>query len=163
MPSIKNSIWAILADINPNRYEVDERSHFLTKNRKINPFVVKSLLESNCKRFRQSAIRENFNLKPKSQLKKTLSTNGGNYTHHYIEVKENLLAVSFFYVWTIFEHQVIDMYASQKIPRFSQSSQARTRFQARSGPPTSICINKLHWNLSKHNYYSIRSRTSKES
>ena len=42
------------------------------KNPKINPFLVKSLLESNCKRFRQSAIRENFNLKPKTQLKKKL-------------------------------------------------------------------------------------------
>ena len=141
MSSNKNNNWANLAVFNPYRYEIDERSFLLTKNPKVNPFVVKSLLESNCKRFRQSAIRENFNLKPKSQLKKTLSTNGGNYTHHYIEVKENLLAVSFFYVWTIFEHQVIDMYASQKVPRFSQSSQARTRFQALSGPPTSMCIN----------------------
>ena len=42
------------------------------KNPKINPFVVKSLLESNWKRFRQSAIRENFNLKPKTQLKKLI-------------------------------------------------------------------------------------------
>ena len=56
---------------------------FLNKNPKINPFVVKSLLESNCKRFRQTAIRENFDLKPKTQLKKTFSTNGGNYTHQY--------------------------------------------------------------------------------
>ena len=32
---------------------------FQQKNPKINPFVVKSLLESNCIRFRQSAIREN--------------------------------------------------------------------------------------------------------
>ena len=57
---------------------------------KINPFVAKSLLESNCKCFRQSAIRENFNLKPETQLKKTHSNNGGNYTHQYNEVKENL-------------------------------------------------------------------------
>ena len=43
---------------------------FQPKNPKINPFVVKSLLESNCKRFGQSAIRENFNLKPETQPKK---------------------------------------------------------------------------------------------
>ena len=56
----------------------------------MNPFVAKSFLESNCKRFRQSAIRENFNLKPETQLKKTHSDNGGNYTHQYNEIKEQL-------------------------------------------------------------------------
>ena len=47
-----------------------KEANFQQKNPKINPFVVKSLLESNCKRFRKSAIRENFNLKPETQLKK---------------------------------------------------------------------------------------------
>ena len=56
----------------------------------INPFVVKSFLETNCKHYRKSAIRENFNLKPETQLKKTHSNNGGNYTHQYNEVKEKL-------------------------------------------------------------------------
>ena len=69
--SKKNNNWAILADFSPYRYEVDERSHSPTKHPKINPFVVKSLLESNCKRFRQSAIGEYFNLKRETQLKKT--------------------------------------------------------------------------------------------
>ena len=41
-------------------------------NPTINPLVVKSLLESNCKRFRKSAKRENFNLKPETQLKKLI-------------------------------------------------------------------------------------------
>ena len=40
---------------------------FERKNPKIDPFVTKSLLESNCKRFHQSAIRENFNLKHETQ------------------------------------------------------------------------------------------------
>ena len=39
---------------------------FQQKNTEINPFVVKSLMESNCKRFGESAIRENFNLKPQT-------------------------------------------------------------------------------------------------
>ena len=47
-------------------------------------------MESNCKRFRKSAIRENFNLKPETQLKKTHSKNGGNYTQQYNEVKDKL-------------------------------------------------------------------------
>ena len=59
-------------------------------NPTINPLVVKSLLESNCKRFRKSAKRENFNLKPETQLKKTQSNNGGNCTHQYNEVTEKL-------------------------------------------------------------------------
>ena len=37
--------------------------------------MVKSLLESNGKPFRQIAIRENFNLKPETQHKKTLYKN----------------------------------------------------------------------------------------
>ena len=80
--------------------------------------MLKSLLESNCKRFRQSAIRENFNLKSETQLNETHSNNGGNHTHQYDEVKEKLYQVSFIYVWTIFEHQVNDMYASQKVQGF---------------------------------------------
>ena len=63
---------------------------FQQKNPKINPFVAKSLLESNCKRFRQSAIREKFNLKPETQLQKTHSNNEDNYTNQYNEVKEQL-------------------------------------------------------------------------
>ena len=90
MSSKKNNIWAILADFNPYRYEVNEKIHFSTENHKINPFVVKSLLESNCKRFRKSVIRVNFNLKPEIQLEKTHSNDGGNYTRQYNEVKEKL-------------------------------------------------------------------------
>ena len=90
MSSKKNNNWGILSDFTPYRYEVDEKSHFLTKNPKINPLVVKSLLESNCKRFLQSATRENFILKHETQLKKPNSNNGGNNTHQYKEVKEKL-------------------------------------------------------------------------
>ena len=80
--------------------------------------MLKSLLESNCKRFRQSAIRENFNLKSETQLNETHSNNGGNYTHQYDEVKEKQYQVSFISIWTLFEHQVNDMYASQKVQGF---------------------------------------------
>ena len=52
--------------------------------------MIKSVLESDCKRFRKSAIREYFNLRPKTQMKKTHSNNRGNYTHQYNEVKEKL-------------------------------------------------------------------------
>ena len=72
MSSKKNNKLAIHADFSPYRYEVNERSNFSTKITKINPFVAKSLLESNCKRFRQNAIRENFNLKHETHLKKLI-------------------------------------------------------------------------------------------
>ena len=52
--------------------------------------MVKSLLESNGKRFRQSAIRENFNLKPETQNRKTHFKNRSNNTHQNSEVKEKL-------------------------------------------------------------------------
>ena len=50
-----------------------------------------------------------------------------------------------------------------KSSSFFYSSQARNTFQARAGPPTSRCINRLHWYHSKHNNYSIGSRISKDS
>ena len=45
-----------------------KKSQITTKNSKINPFVVKSLLESNCKRFHKSSVREHFSLKPETEL-----------------------------------------------------------------------------------------------
>ena len=43
--------------------------------------MVKSLLEANGKRSRQSAIRENFNLKPETKHKKTNFQNRSKNTH----------------------------------------------------------------------------------
>ena len=45
---------------------------FSNKNPKINPFVVKSLLESNFKSLCESAVRENFNLNPHTAEKKLI-------------------------------------------------------------------------------------------
>ena len=49
---------------------------------------------------------------------KNHSLNGINQTYQKKEVKEKLLPVSFFYVWAIFEHQVKDTKASQKVQDF---------------------------------------------
>ena len=81
MSSKKINNLAFLANFSPYRHKVNERSHFPTKNFKINPFVVKSFLESNCNRSGKSAIPENFNQKLETQLKKTHSNNGGNSTY----------------------------------------------------------------------------------
>ena len=62
------------------------------KKTKINPFVIKSNFESRCKRFRKSAIRENFILKPEIHMKETLSNNRGNYIRQYKQVKKEAVA-----------------------------------------------------------------------
>ena len=73
MSSKKKQVSAILADFSPYRYEVNEKKpYFKIKNPKINQFVIKSVLESNCKRFRNNAIREYFTLKPETQMQKKL-------------------------------------------------------------------------------------------
>ena len=73
MLSKKNIKLAIHADFSPYSDEINERSHFPLKNPKINPLMVKSLLESIFKRFRKSAIQENFNLKRDPQMRKSHS------------------------------------------------------------------------------------------
>ena len=45
------------------------------KNSKNNPVVVESVLNSKCKSFRDTAIRQNFKLKPETQTRKTHSNN----------------------------------------------------------------------------------------
>ena len=62
---------------------------YSARNSKINPFVVKSLLESNCKRFRNSAIRDNFNLKPETETKKFITTNDATFLTNTVEMKGN--------------------------------------------------------------------------
>ena len=72
MSSKRNKISAILANFNPSRYEVDERRLIPTKNSKTKVFLIKSVSKSNCKRFRNTTIRENFKPKPDAQMKKLI-------------------------------------------------------------------------------------------
>ena len=55
-----------------------------------NPVVVKSHLDSNSKRFRETVWRENFKLKPETHMKRSQSNNRGNYREEYNGVKEKL-------------------------------------------------------------------------
>ena len=55
-----------------------------------NPVVVKSHLDSNSKRFRDTVIREIFKLKPETQIQKTQPINRVNYIQQYNEVIEKL-------------------------------------------------------------------------
>ena len=63
------------ADFSPCSNGDNETRHFLEKKPKINPFVIKSLLESNRKRFRKSVIRKNIKLKHGPQIEKLITTN----------------------------------------------------------------------------------------
>ena len=67
-----------------------KRGIFQQKTLKKNAVVIKSTLDSNCNRSRDTAIRENFNVKPETQMKKTHSHNRGNYIHQYNEVKDKM-------------------------------------------------------------------------
>ena len=95
-----------------------KRGIILIKNSKISSFVVKTLLESNCKRCRNTARRQNLNVQPDRYTKKTHSNKQRSYIHQYKEVKEKLHSTSFLYVRTTFEHKVQDTYASKKNFKF---------------------------------------------
>ena len=90
--------------------------------------MVKSVLDSNCKSFRDTVIRENFELIPETQIQITHSNNRGNCFHQHNEVKVKLQPVFFLYVALIFEHQVKDMYASRKVHVFSSLRRPETLF-----------------------------------
>ena len=49
-------------------FRLTKRGIFLQKISEKNPVVVKSVLDSRCKRFCDTAIRKNFNLKPEIQI-----------------------------------------------------------------------------------------------
>ena len=49
--------------------------------------MIKSVFESNCKRFRQCAIGDIFNLNPKTQLRRNHSINGDTYSHESNQAK----------------------------------------------------------------------------
>ena len=108
--------WAFLGQFSPFRHETGEPRYILTKTSNVKLFEVKSVLESTCKRFRKSAMRENFTVKQDPQVKETLSNSRCNYIHQHNKYKRKLF--SFNYVWTTCEHQVPEMYASPKIQFF---------------------------------------------
>ena len=78
------------ADFSQCRYEINDKSHTPTEVSKKNPVVVKSILKIICKRFDKSGIGGNFNLNPKTQIKKTHFNIRGKYPHRYNEVNETL-------------------------------------------------------------------------
>ena len=80
---------AFLGQFSPFNLEANEWRYVLTKTSKINFFEVKSVSESIFERFRKSTIRENFNLKRDSQMKKTYLNQGCNFLQQHNEVRES--------------------------------------------------------------------------
>ena len=161
MSSKAKHIWAIFKNFRLYRHEVKQKSHIPTINLKTNPFVIKSVLEYNCKRFCNSAIREDFNVKPKTRMKKFFYERKQLYPSIQWSKREAL--ANFFHLcqnksWAPGQRHV----CISKTSWFFYSSQARNIFQSKSRPPTSMCNYRLLFCLSKHTYQSIRSRKSKD-
>ena len=141
----RNTFCTIPADFNTRRYEVDKTRHISTKNSKIKTFVVNSVVESNSKRFRNTALRENFDPTPDPQMKQNQCNNRRNLLYKYKEIKEKLYQNSFVYVWTTFERQVQDIYASQKVQVFSIFPRPEmSMFPNQTRPPMSMCNNRTN-------------------
>ena len=60
--------------------------------------VVKQLLESICKRSRNTSIREKLNLQPDLQMKKTQSDEQRSYIYQQEELKEKLYPIYFIFI-----------------------------------------------------------------
>ena len=132
-PSRDYQTCAFLRQFSPFKHDANESRYILTKTSKVNIFEVKFVLESIFKRFRKSAIRERFNLKRYTQMKKTDSNKRCNYFHQHSKNERKLYPFSLKYVITTFEHQVPEMYASQKSQVFFSLCRPETHFPLRQG------------------------------
>ena len=148
---VKKNNWGFPADFSPHRYKVDKRSPFPTKNPKINQFVVKSLLESNCKRFRKSAIREKFNQILKRSWKKLIPITDATKAINTKSKRESVtsfLHLCLNHIWAPGQwHVCIPKSLRLFIAFASEKHISRTR-RATNEP----LHYRLQYHLSKHNY-----------
>ena len=103
--------------------KLTKRELFQTKNCKINPFVVEPFLESNCKRSRNSAIREKFNIQ---HNRNDVQFFVAAILTKTINLKKKLYPFSFHYVWTTLGHKIPDIYASQNVQVFNSPRKPET-------------------------------------
>ena len=96
MSSKEKQIWALQIIFLPCKNDGKQTRHILTKNSKVNPFVIKSVLESNCKRFRKRAIRKNFKPSHYPQTKKLIPTNEAAIFTDTRKQKTTLIPISSF-------------------------------------------------------------------
>ena len=89
MSSTEKHTGALLADL-IHTDKTTKRGPFRKKDSKINPFVVKSILEPNCKCFSKNAIGENFSLIPDPHTKKLNTFNQATVFTKTMEKKKFL-------------------------------------------------------------------------
>ena len=90
MSSRKYNNWAILADFSPYRYEDNEGSHFPTKKPRNQSIRVQITFEIQMQTFPLKFNTRKLQSKTWNTVDKTHSNNGGNYTHQWKEVEEEL-------------------------------------------------------------------------
>ena len=132
---------SFLAYFSPCINYIEETSHNLTKKPKLNPFEVKSVLETNCQRFCKCAITENFNIKRDPQIKNSFPIAMEIYSPTQWKEKE-LYLISFIFVWTCFEHHVRDMCSTQKLHFFGHRW-PKTHMRHQQGHQGALIIEKL--------------------
>ena len=71
--------------------------------------------------------------------------------------------ISFIYVWTTFEHQVQNLYASRKFQIFSSLCKWETLFWHQQGHQRAVATSGSTENIQKNNYCDEQYRASKDS
>ena len=99
-----------------------------TRTLHFNPFVVKSVLESNCKIFRKNGTQQNFNLKPDPQIEKMIFHSVMQLYSAKQSTKTEVFTTSFIYVWT-FENQTQVLYASPEVQVLSDFRRPETQIR----------------------------------
>ena len=70
MLSTENDFGAVVEDFIPCRHDINETRQIPSENTKISQFLIKPLLESNCKRSSKGAKPDNSKLKPDPLVEK---------------------------------------------------------------------------------------------
>ena len=117
---------SVLADMKSTK-----NSDTPTRNSKINPFVVKSLLESNCKRFRKSAIQDNLNLKPEGEMKKFITTNDATFFTNTAKMKGTCIQIPSFMSEQLLSTTFQRCMHLEKVKVFSSLRRPETHFHLR--------------------------------
>ena len=93
-----------------------------------NPFVVKSVLESNCKLFSKNGTQQNFKLKPDPQIEKMIFHSLMQLYSAKQSTKTEVFTTSFIHVWT-FENQTQVLYASPEVQVLSAFRRPETQIR----------------------------------
>ena len=98
MSSKEERVRAIVANFSPYRYEVNDKNAIPTKNTKVCPFVIKSDLNSNCKRLVTLQYEKTSTQKPDPEMKKGHCYKRRSYVCQNNKVKEKLFINSSIHV-----------------------------------------------------------------